>query len=88
MKVKSLLSLHTTITWLYLLEPIIETWPIWVWFLVKMLLKKLLLINVRSFLGRKIIKLKRKPRSQVQTKFLQSKLGKHLPKKSPAPNII
>jgi hypothetical protein len=56
--------------------------------LVKMLLKKLLLINVRSFLGRKIIKLKRKPRTQVQTKFLESKLGKHLPQKSPVPNII
>jgi hypothetical protein len=51
-------------------------------------LKKLLLVNVRSFLGRKIRKLKRKTRTKVKTKFLKSKHGKDSPQKSPAPNII
>jgi hypothetical protein len=57
-------------------------------FFGKNALKKLLLINVRSFLGGKIIKLKSKTRTQVKTKILKSIHGKHSPQKSPASNII
>jgi hypothetical protein len=54
-------------------------------FFGKNALKKLLLINVRSFFGSKIRNVKRKTRTQVKTKFLKSKHGKDSPQKALPP---